>query len=54
VNSALFMLELFMADTDYVSISDPYSVATNRPDVLLQSVVSALGEFRWQKLLPAK
>jgi hypothetical protein len=29
-------------------------IVTNRPDVLLQRVVSALAEFRWRKLQPAK
>ncbi len=37
-----------------ISASACGRIVTNRPDVLLQSVVSALEELRWKKLVPSK
>ena len=37
-----------------ISASQCGRIVTNRPDVLLQSVVSALEELRWQKLVAMK
>jgi hypothetical protein len=37
-----------------ISASACGRIVTNRPDVLLQSVVSALEELRWKQLVPSK